>query len=252
MHVETSGPAAGRPVLLLHGGGVAGWMWSPVTAHLDARMRLIVPDLPGHGRSAEQPYRSHDATITELVGILERESAPTAVAGFSLGAQLAVLLAAHRPDLVDRVLVVSAQARPLRAIRPTLALLRASAGLARREWFARQQAKALFISDDSMPDYLRTSAAISRESLIAAVEENIRFEVPPGWSFFPGPALILAGSRERAMMRDSARSLHDALAHSTMEIVDGCGHGIPLQRPEWFAGRLTEWFDVPEQAPHLR
>jgi len=242
MYVKTFGEEGGRPVLLLHGGGVGGWMWEPMRAHLDPGLRLIVPDLPGHDHSADEPYRSHEQALAELVALLEAETtSPIAVAGFSLGAQLAVLLASRRPDLVDRVVVISAQAVPTPAPGPTLALLGATAGLAKQRWFARLQAKELFVPDTLLEDYLRTSSAVSRSTLLAAVGENIRFTVPAGWGGFPGTALILAGSRERGVMHRSAASLHTALPGSTLEIVEGAGHGIPLQQPSWLAQRLERW-----------
>ena len=242
VYVKTFGRENDRPVLLLHGGGVAGWMWEPVRAHLDAGLRLIVPDLPGHDHSADEPYRSHDETVAALESLLEKEAAaPVAVVGFSLGAQLAVLLAARRPDLVDRVAPISAQASPSAAPGPTLALLGATAGLAKHAWFARLQAKELFVPHELLDDYLRTSSTVSRPTLLAAVGENIRFTVPAGWSAFTGGALLLAGAEERALVKRSARSLHGALPHSTLEIVRGCGHGIPLQSPAWLANRLHTW-----------
>ncbi|MEU3273123.1 alpha/beta hydrolase [Saccharomonospora sp. NPDC006951] len=242
MYVRLSGDRNGRPVVLLHGGGVAGWMWQPVTELLPKGLQLIVPDLPGHDRSAGQPYVSHDHTLAELVTAIEKEAGqPVAVAGFSLGAQLAVLLAAERPDLVDRVAVVSAQAIPTKAAGLTLGLLSTTAPLARQRWFAKLQAKQLFIPGALMDDYLRTSALITRKTLVTTVGENIRFTEPPEWAGFPGSALVLAGERERGFMKASARSLAESLPGSELEIVSECGHGIPLQRPGWFAGRLRDW-----------
>lgn len=248
MHLDTFGPRDGRPLVLLHGGGVAGWMWSPVRAHLESDRRVLVPDLPGHGRSTDEDYVSHEVTVAALARLLEDhgplEGQGATVVGFSLGAQLAVQLASERPDLVDGVVVVSAQAVPMRASRPTLALLGATAGLARQEWFARLQAKQLFLPDELLDDYVRTSAGISRETLLRSVEENLRFVPPAGWRAFPGAATILVGSRERTLMKRSALALHATLPHSTLEIVDGCGHGIPLQRPELLAQRIDAVYDV--------
>ncbi|CAL9587122.1 2-succinyl-6-hydroxy-2,4-cyclohexadiene-1-carboxylate synthase [Nocardiopsis dassonvillei] len=243
MYVGKFGPEGAPTVLLLHGGGVAGWMWEPLRVRLGDGLRLVVPDLPGHDRSADEPYRSHERTVRELAGVLaqERSDGPAAVVGFSLGAQLAVLLAAHRPDLVDRAVVVSAQAVPTPFPSFTVGLVGATSGLARRRWFARLQARELFVPEALMEDYLRTSATISRPTLTAVVGENIRFTVPGGWPRFPGRALVLAGARERGLMRDSARALHEALPGSGLAVVGECGHGIPLQRPEWLAERLREW-----------
>lgn len=241
MHLSVTGVEEGPQVLLLHGGGVGGWMWDAVRSQLDDTFRVIIPDLPGHDRSADVPYVSHTAATTELVSLIEREAdGPVTVVGFSLGAQLAVLLAAEHPDLVDAVVVVSAQTEPLRFPGATLSLLGAAAPLARRSWFARLQARELFIPEESMDDYLRTSAGITRETLLASVGQNIGFVPPAGWASFPGTALVVVGARERPLMLRSAERLHEALEGSALEVVEGCGHGIPLQKPQWLAKRIRE------------
>ncbi|UOQ56143.1 alpha/beta fold hydrolase [Leucobacter allii] len=100
MFLAVHGPVDAPPVLLLHGGGVAGWMWDSLRDELRADHRVLVPDLPGHGASAGAPYLSHDATIDDLARLLATHAPdrPSAVVGFSLGAQLAIRLASERPD----------------------------------------------------------------------------------------------------------------------------------------------------------
>lgn len=41
-------------------------------------------------------------------------------------------------------------------------------------------------------------------------------------------------------MRRSAALLSRVHAGSTLEVVEGCGHGIPLQRPSELAARLEK------------
>jgi len=105
----------------------------------------------------------------------------------------------------------------------------------------RVQARELFVPPELMEDYIHTSAHISKATLLAAVGDNMRFELPAAWSEFRGPALVMVGRRERALMRDSAAVIHTALPASEIEIVNGCGHGIPLERPDWFNGRVAGW-----------
>jgi pimeloyl-ACP methyl ester carboxylesterase len=243
MFVRDLGPRHAPPVLFLHGGGVAGWMWEPVRAHLGERCRALVPDLPGHDRSADEPYTSHAATVAALRGVLAARGIAEGltVVGFSLGAQLSVLLASEVPRCVARVVVVSAQAKPLPFTGPTVRLLGALSGLARHEGFARAQARALFIPDALRADYLRTSAAMTRASLVNAVDANLRFTPPDAWARYPGAAHVLVGARERGLMRASARVLTASRPGSEPLVVAGCGHGIPFQKPEWFASRLVEW-----------
>lgn len=251
MYVKTTGDTSGRPVLLLHGGGVGGWMWNPTVALLPQSYHMIVPDLPGHDHSNDAHYVSHEQTCRELVTVVESvANHPVIVVGFSLGAQLAVLLASQYPHLVEGIVVVSAQATPTPAPGLTLGLLSLFAPLAKQHWFARLQAKELFIPPALLDDYLRTSAHISRETLITSVRENIQFVAPPGWGSFPRPALVLVGETERGFMKDSARTLHHTLTTSELEIVPKCGHGIPLQQPEWFAERLLGWFPPEQHRTH--
>lgn len=246
MYVSSSGPATAAPVLLLHGGGVAGWMWDSLRHQLETGHRVLVPDLPGHGRSAGEPYLSHSATVGALAEVLTAAARhrPTTVIGLSLGAQLAIQLAAGHPDLVDRVVVVSAQAKAMPLTGLTLAALGVTAPLARQRWFATLQARELRIPAHLLEDYLRTSAGLTRQTLVAAVGDNLRFALPAEWSRFGGRALVMAGREEPRLMRDSAAIIHAALPGSELEIVERCGHGIPLQRPEWFNARITAWLDA--------
>lgn len=243
MHVSRSGPRAGAPLLLLHGGGVAGWMWDPVRGRLQDEHTVLVPDLPGHGRSSSDDYRSHAETVSALADVLRTEVPGRAatVVGFSLGAQLAIGLASAHPELLRGAVAISAQAKRMPFSGTTLGLLSATAPLARRRWFARLQARELFVPPALMEEYISTSAGITRATLLAAVDENIRFQLPTAWTHFPGRALVMAGSRERPLMRESAVAISAALPGSELEIIDGCGHGIPLQRPDWLAGRILSW-----------
>lgn len=90
--VGGSGPA----LVLLHGWGLNLRIWDRLAAALRARFRVIALDLPGHGRSDWQPERSsleaQAAQVAETIaGIAPRYS----LLGWSLGAQLALCLAAR-------------------------------------------------------------------------------------------------------------------------------------------------------------
>jgi pimeloyl-ACP methyl ester carboxylesterase len=162
--------------------------------------------------------------------------------GFSLGAQLALRLAADRPDLVRRVVVISAQTLPLPFERATLAALSAAAPLARQAWFARLQAADLGVPADLVPEYVSDSVRLSRETLLDSVAANLRFRLPAGWARYPGPAVVLVGGRERPVMQKSARATHDALPGSVFVRVDGAGHDLPFSRPDLVAAGILGRF----------
>lgn len=234
-------PEQPTPVPFLHGGGVSAWMWRPVLDLLDASWTPETPDLPGHGARWQEAYRSHRATAAELAEWIQRTH-PTGVhvVGFSLGAQLAVLLASHSPVLVRSAIIVSAETVPAPAPRATLALLSASAPLARRPGFARAQARQLGAPDALIEAYVTDSARLSKASLLSSVGANIRFTLPAEWSAYPGPVAVVVGSRERRLMRNSAELTHRALPGSTLHTVPEAGHDVPFTHPEALVSILHE------------
>lgn len=240
MHLAETG--SGPSLLLLHGAGVSGWMWRLVLRDLGGRAHVLLPDLPGHGSSGDDPYRSHSHTVDKLAQALATRAPEGAVvAGFSLGAQLAILLAASRPELVRGVVVISGQTQPLPMSKLSLAVVSASAPLARRPWFAKAQAAQLGIPAELLGQYVHDSTAISRETLITSVRENLDFRLPRDWSSYPGPAVVMVGARERRVMLESAQATHRALPGSGLQVVPGCGHDLPLRRPGLVASACLEF-----------
>jgi len=95
-------------VVLIHGGAQNAHTWDTVALALGRP--LIAPDLPGHGHSdspAPGVGTRPDANAADLAEVID-ELAPEAelVVGMSLGGLTAISLAAARPDLVRRLVLV--------------------------------------------------------------------------------------------------------------------------------------------------
>lgn len=103
---------AGPAVVLLHGGGPGASGVSNYSANIDAlakRFRVIVPDLPGYGRSSKNidqrdPFGSLADAIRGLLDALDLESAH--LVGNSYGGAAALRLALDAPDRVDRLVLM--------------------------------------------------------------------------------------------------------------------------------------------------
>jgi pimeloyl-ACP methyl ester carboxylesterase len=111
LYYETHG--TGRPMILLHGGLGSGEMFYPTLAQLSADRQAIVPDLQGHGRTADidRPLdvRLMADDIAALIDHLGLDSPD--VFGYSLGGGVALHLAFRHPERVGRLVVLSAHIR---------------------------------------------------------------------------------------------------------------------------------------------
>ena len=110
--------------------------------------------------------------------------------------------------------------------------------LTRRRWFATAQARQLGIPDQFLEDYLCDSTAITRETLLSSVSENIRFTIPAMWADYQGVVTVLIGANERKLIHDSAALTVSALKGSTLLTVQGAAHDIPLSQPGIIASEL--------------
>jgi pimeloyl-ACP methyl ester carboxylesterase len=117
----------GPPVVLVHGLGGTIENWRGLGPPLAARHRVVVPDLPGHGRSAPLPEAPDmDALAEAALGVADAGEIRDAVwIGHSLGGVVALRAAALRPEAA-RGLVLAAAAgigSASRAAHVTLAVL---------------------------------------------------------------------------------------------------------------------------------
>jgi pimeloyl-ACP methyl ester carboxylesterase len=112
LYYETHG--TGRPLILLHGGLGSGEMFGPVIPALTAAgHQVIAPDLQGHGRTADidrpidiRLMADDIAALIEHLGLEKPD-----VMGYSLGGGVAFQTAIRHPEVVGRLVVVSANIR---------------------------------------------------------------------------------------------------------------------------------------------
>ena len=111
LYYETHG--AGRPLILLHGGLGSGEMFGPILPTLAANHQVIAVDLQGHGRTADidRPLdvRLMAGDIAALIDHLGLDRPD--VMGYSLGGGVAFHTAVRYPELVGRLVFVSANLR---------------------------------------------------------------------------------------------------------------------------------------------
>jgi pimeloyl-ACP methyl ester carboxylesterase len=101
---------SGEPLILLHGLGGAASNWVELAPALARRRRVLVPDLPGHGRSAALTETPDLSLVADAVGALaaHERMLPAPIVGHSAGALVALRLALRRPDAVSGIVLAAA------------------------------------------------------------------------------------------------------------------------------------------------
>jgi pimeloyl-ACP methyl ester carboxylesterase len=101
---------SGPPILLIHGIGDNSTTWDAVQAKLSERFTVIAPDLLGHGKSdkprADYSIAAYANGMRDLLSVLDIER--VTIVGHSLGGGVAMQFAYQFPQLVDRLILVSA------------------------------------------------------------------------------------------------------------------------------------------------
>ena len=93
-------------VLLLHGVLSAGRAWTGVRRELGPDVTAISPDLAGYGAAPAPTGPYSLETVVDMLATLVELSRPTFVVGHSMGAIVALALAARLPGTFERVGVI--------------------------------------------------------------------------------------------------------------------------------------------------
>jgi len=251
--VEASG--SGDPLVLVHGIATDRHIWDLVVPTLAQSRRVVTLDLPGFGQS--QPVDDG----FELESVAERIArslaghgvrGPFDLVGHSLGGGVAITLAALRPRLIARlILVAPAGMRPFPA--PISRLLAASADAAlsaRRKavsltempW-GRRLLLAMTAADGAgLPPTLArqlfeaSSTARRTEAALATITSS---DLRPVLASVAAPLGVIWGEADRTVPLRALDEVINARPDALVVRLPGAGHVPMVEQPEEFADALT-------------
>ena len=242
LYAREIGPHDKPTLVLIHGGGLAGWSWQPQIERL-TDFHLLVPDLPEHGGSMEEKPLTI-AGAAERVAELIREKAHGGrahVVGISLGGQTVVQLLAQAPDVVDHAMASGTLVRGfpgLWMIRPMLWL---SMPFIAQPWMIRANMRNFGAPEEFYEPFRQDMQHTTLDALAHIYEENFRFHLPAGLDRVTAPVLVVAGQKELKAIHDSARDLVKAIPGAKGYVVAGGMHTWNFQFPDLFAQTVRAW-----------
>jgi len=248
----TSGPA----VVACHGTPWSSRLWRPVAESLAADHRVYLWDMPGYGESSKEPEHAVSLDVqSELFTDLLRHwdlGTPHVLAHDIGGAVALRAHLLHDATFASLALVDVVALSPWGS--PFFTLVRENAdvfvqlpdaihdGVVRAYVAgAAQEPLAPTTLDALVAPWTGPSGKAAFYRQIAQADEAHTAEVEPLYPTLSLPTLIAWGTSDAWIPPDRAHRLHQLVSGSRLELLEGAGHLVHLDRPEALLGVLRTW-----------
>jgi len=239
----------GTPLVLLHSLLSDRASFNAIAPELAKSFRVIVPELPGFGRS--QAVGGGLAGIAERMAEAVREMGNDAIVlGNGYGGFVALQMAIRHPGIASRFVFANCGAafceEGRQAFRNMAAASKANGlatitDVAMRRLFAPEfQAANPELMADRRAAFLRTDADVFRAACAQLAELDLRPELHK----VRVPALVLVGEQDEATPPPMSHELAAGLPDAELKIIPGCAHVPQLQAPRVFLDAIADFLSA--------
>ena len=247
------GSGSGGAVLCIHGLGGSSNTWSPLMGVL-SRFDVLRLDLPGSARSAQadtEQRLSIERMAKACSRVLIAKNIERAhVVGHSMGTIVAMALASFNPRLVASLALFGPLFAPPDVARGNI---RARAEKARQDGIFGMAA----IADALVQASTSSETKRQRPAVAAFVRESLMRQDPVGYARscealadaracdadkLTCPTLLVTGDEDVVAPPQAVRAMHEKIAGSQFEVLRGCGHWTPIEKPDECSAALTRFY----------
>lgn len=238
----------GTPLVLLHSLLSDRASFDTIAPELARSFRVIVPELPGFGRS--QAVGGGLANIADRMAEAVRDAAagqPAVVLGNGYGGFVALQMAIRHGGIASRFIFAdcgAAFSEPGREAFRNMAVASKAKGLvaitdvAMRRLFAPEfQAANPDLMAGRRAAFLKTDEEVFRAACAQLAELDLRPELPK----VKVPALVLVGEQDEATPPPMSHELAAGLPNAQLKIIRGCAHVPQLQAPRVFLDAIADF-----------
>ena len=162
-------------IIILHGGGLSCWALIGIVELLQSDYHVVTPIIDGYGEDYAHDFMSIEDSAKKLTAYIEEQcnGRVYALCGLSIGAQIVVEALTQNADIAEFAVLESALVLPVRGTKVlTVPTFKVFYGFIKMKWFARLQAKTLYVPEAMFEQYFNDSIRISKQSLINTALSN--------------------------------------------------------------------------------
>jgi pimeloyl-ACP methyl ester carboxylesterase len=215
----------GDPLVLLHGGLVTNDTWGMQMPEFGARFHVFAPERRAHGHTpdVEGPL-SYDDMAADTIGFLETVvGGPAHLVGWSDGGIVGLLVAMARPDLVRKLVAISAN-YDTKGMAP-------GAGEMLESLTPDGDDAAMFrqMYEAASPDGPEHwSVVFGKFMEMVATQPNISVG---DLARIGAPTLVMVGDDDVVSLEHTT-SLYSAIPDAELALVPGTSHALTMEKPE--------------------
>jgi pimeloyl-ACP methyl ester carboxylesterase len=243
---------SGDPVILLHGTGGEGARWMPTIKGLASNFRIIALDQIGFGQSDKPLTTYHSGVFAGfLAGFMKAIGVPRAtIVGQSMGAAVALHLAVHHPELVERLVLVDGGNYRSASDPPPpppnwhdRQIANAGTLEESREYLKKLYYDHSFVTDELVEHnlILRLRSAYTIESMQTANARGLGAVTEEEVRAITAPTLLVWGMNDPLSPVANADKLNAALKNSRKVLIDKAGHYPFLEHADKFNQIVLEF-----------
>ncbi|MFC6905415.1 alpha/beta hydrolase [Halalkalicoccus tibetensis] len=252
---EGSGGEGGGPLVFLHGIPTNSYLWREVAPAFEDERRVIVPDMVGYGSSDmhdgfDRSIRAQEIAVEDLLSGLGIDSCT--FVGHDLGGGVGLRLAAHRPDLVEELVLSNAVAYdswPVQFVTDMglPSFPRENEPEEVRETLGETFRQGVYgEADDAFVEgmvepWASEEGAVSLSRAASATNTNHTTEIDP--STIEAGTLLLWGAEDEFQPIEYAERLAEDVDESELVALDEAYHWVVEDRPEAYREHLREFLD---------
>ena len=230
----------GTPLVLVHGFLGSSEMWGPQIKFFKDNFRVIVPALPGFGKSNTiDSCNSIECMARAILRLLDKKKIKNFnLLGHSMGGMIVQEITkiagekilklicygtGPKGNIPDRFETIDQSRKKLK-----IDGLEVTANRIAKTWFVKEEkAKYFYLCDEAGK---QTSIEATDNGLIAMKNwdgvENLRN--------IKNDTLIVWGNQDKAYNFNQVETLKNHIPNSDLKIIDGCSHNVHLEKPDEF------------------